>query len=204
MKGFIILSSRVFAVIPFPPLPGPVVNLFAQNWTAMGGEKLTRKYRIFLITLPLVLFLDQLIKYLVERAVPLYESIPVISGFFSITHVKNTGAAFGLFAGGISPFRTLFFGVITVGALIVIFLIFRRIREERVLAPLSLAMIMAGALGNLVDRIRWGYVTDFLDFYWREYHWPAFNIADSAITVGVFLLLFENLFLSGKRVESHD
>lgn len=165
---------------------------------------MTRKHKILWITLPLVLFLDQLIKYLVEGAVPLYESIPVISGFFSITHVKNTGAAFGLFAGGISPFRTLFFGAITIGALIVIFLIFRRIREERILVPLSLAMIMAGAVGNLVDRIRWGYVTDFLDFYWREYHWPAFNIADSAITVGVFLLLFENLFLSGKRGESHD
>ncbi|NIS60185.1 MAG: signal peptidase II [Proteobacteria bacterium] len=168
----------------------------------MLREKFTRKYQIFFIALPLILFWDQVTKYLVRQAVPIYGSIPVIEGFFSITHVKNTGAAFGLFAGGVSPFRTLFFMAITVGAVIVILLIFRRIRGDRILAPLSLAMIMAGALGNLVDRIRWGYVIDFLDLYWREYHWPAFNVADSAITVAVFLLFIENLFLHKNQAAS--
>jgi signal peptidase II len=91
---------------------------------------------------------------------------------------------------------------ITVGASILILFIFRKIRENQVLVPLSLAMIMAGALGNLVDRIRWGYVIDFLDLYWRSYHWPAFNVADSAITVGVLLLFLDNLLLHKKEGDS--
>lgn len=170
----------------------------------MWRERLTRKHKIFWIALLIVLLLDQIIKYVVERAVPLYASIPVIGGFFNITHVRNTGAAFGFFAGDVNLLRTLFFIVVTIGALIVIFFIFRRIGGAMILVPLSLAMIVAGAIGNLVDRIRLGYVTDFLDFYWHGYHWPAFNVADSAITVGVFLLLFENLFLHRRKRELGD
>lgn len=166
----------------------------------MWRKKLTRKHWILWIALTSIFALDQLIKAVVENGIPLYGSIPVIRGFFSITHVRNTGAAFGLFAGDIGPFRTLFFVTITIGAIILIFFVFRRIKGNRALAPLSLAMILAGAMGNLVDRIRWGYVIDFLDFYWREYHWPAFNIADSAITVGVFLLFIENVLLHGEGV----
>jgi signal peptidase II len=166
--------------------------------------KFDRKHWILWIVLPLIFACDQVSKAVVEHSVPLYESIPVIGGFFSITHVRNTGAAFGFLAGGTSPFRTLFFVAITIGALIVIFLIFRRIKGNMVLIPLSLAMVIAGAIGNLVDRIRWGYVIDFLDLYWREYHWPAFNIADSAITAGVSLLLIENLFIHGKKRDSEN
>lgn len=165
-------------------------------------KKLTRKHLILCFALPFILVLDQVIKAWVKHTVPLYGSIPVIHGFFSITYVKNTGVAFGLFAGDASPVRILFFIFITIGALILIFFIFRKIKGNRVLVPLSLAMIMAGAIGNLVDRIRWGYVIDFLDFYWQPYHWPAFNIADSAITVGVFLLLIENLLLHRRERES--
>jgi signal peptidase II len=170
----------------------------------MGRKRLTRKHWILCVTLPLVFALDQGAKAVVEHTVPLYESVPVIRDFFSITHVKNTGAAFGLFAGNTGSFRTLFFVTITVAALIVLFLIFNRTREDRILVPLSLAMIMAGAMGNLVDRIRWGYVIDFLDVYWRAYHWPAFNVADSAITVGVFLLFIENVLPRKKKPESED
>ncbi len=165
----------------------------------MLSRGLTRKHWILWIALPLVLACDWITKYAVQHLVPLYGATPVIGGVFNLTYVKNTGAAFGLFAGDINPFRTVFFAAITIGAVGVIFLIFRRVKENAVLAPLSLAMIMAGAIGNLVDRIRWGYVIDFLDFHWHEYHWPAFNVADSAITVGVILLLIENLFLQRKR-----
>jgi len=164
----------------------------------MKGKKLTRKHWAFCISLPMVFALDQATKALVERTVPLYESIIVVPGLFSITHVKNTGAAFGLFAGHAGALRTLFFGAITVGALMLILLIFRTVKEKRILAPLCLGMIMAGALGNLVDRIRWGFVIDFIDVYWKTYHWPAFNIADSAITVGILLVLVENLLLHRK------
>ncbi len=160
----------------------------------MGRKRLTRKHLILGIALTALLVLDQWIKAVVVRTIPLHESMPVIPGLFDITHVRNTGAAFGLFAGEISHFRTLFFVALTIGALIVICLVFRRVEENRVVLPLSLGMIMAGAVGNLVDRVRLGYVTDFLDFYWHGHHWPAFNIADSAITVGVILLFIDNLF----------
>jgi signal peptidase II len=165
----------------------------------MGRKRLARKYWILSVALPSILVLDQIIKAVVERTVPLYGSIPVIPGFFSITNIRNTGAAFGLFGGNATIFRTLFFTAVTVGALVLILVIFKKIRENRILLPLSLVMIMAGAVGNLVDRIRLGYVTDFLDFYWRAYHWPAFNIADSAITVGVLLLFIDNLLPQRKE-----
>jgi signal peptidase II len=160
----------------------------------MDEKRLSTKHWILIAILPLVFILDQGTKTLVDRIVSLHDAIPVIPGFFNITHVENTGAAFGLFSGNTNTPRTLFFTAITVGALVLIYTIFRRVRGDRVLVPLSLAMIMSGALGNLVDRIRWGYVIDFLDFYWGVHHWPAFNIADSSITVGVCLLLLENLF----------
>jgi len=167
----------------------------------MKEKKLTRKHWIFCLALPVIFALDQATKIVVEHGVPLYESIPVITGLFNITHLKNTGAAFGLFAGHASTFRTLFFAVITIGALMLILLIFRNTKGNRILTPLSLGMIMAGALGNLVDRIRWGYVIDFLDLYWKNHHWPAFNIADSAITVGIVLVLVEHLFFH-RRTEA--
>ncbi len=170
----------------------------------MLGIRFTRKHWILCSALLLILALDQGTKAAVEYAVPLYGSIPVIHGFFSITHVKNTGAAFGLFAGDTSLVRTVFFISITIGAIILILFVFRKIRGNRVLVPLSLAMITAGAVGNLLDRIRWGHVLDFLDFHWHGYHWPAFNIADSAITVGVFLLLIENLFFAKKERGSEE
>jgi len=170
----------------------------------MWGIRFTRKHWILFSALPVILALDQGTKVAVEYAVPLYRSIPVIHGFLSITHARNTGAAFGLFAGDTSLVRTVFFIGITIGAMILILFVFRKIRGNRILVPLSLAMITAGAVGNLVDRIRWGYVIDFLDFYWHGYHWPAFNIADSAITVGVFLLLIENLFLHKRERESGE
>ncbi len=174
-------------------------GILSEKVGDMWRKKPARKHWTFWITMAFVLACDQVTKAMVERFIPLYESIPVIGGLFNIIHVKNTGVAFGLFAGDISPFRTVFFIGITIVALIVIFLIFRRIKGDRFLVPLSLGMIMAGAVGNLVDRIRWGYVVDFLDVYWHDFHWPAFNVADSAITVGVLLLLIENLFLSREK-----
>jgi signal peptidase II len=161
----------------------------------MGRENLGRKHWILFITLPVVLVLDQVTKSLVIHSVPLHQSIPVIRGFFNITHVKNTGAAFGVFSGYTSPVRTLFFTAITIAALAFIILIYRKVRTNRVLVPFCLSLIMAGALGNMVDRIRWGYVTDFLDLYWRTYRWPAFNVADSAITIGICLLLLDSFLL---------
>lgn len=133
--------------------------------------------------------LDQWTKYLVLKSFHLYESVPVIDGLFNLTYVRNKGAAFGILAD--SDWRRPFFIVVTLVACAFILGYLHRLDRERRLAHLSLSLIFAGALGNLIDRVRFGEVIDFLDVYWRQYHWPAFNIADSAITVGVGLLLLD-------------
>ena len=147
------------------------------------------RYLITLVTVLPVLVLDQLTKLYIDRTFQLYESLPVIKGLFSITYVRNQGAAFGIFAR--QSLRVPFFITIALIAAVGILWAIHRLRPDQKLASFSLALILAGAVGNLIDRIRLGEVIDFLDVYWRSHHWPAFNIADSAITVGVILLLWE-------------
>lgn len=147
------------------------------------------KYRILLITAALVLPLDQLSKIYIDRRFALYESLTVIENFFSITYVRNPGAAFGILSD--SAWRLPFFitiGLVATGA--ILWYISRLDPHSRWL-PLSLALVLTGAVGNLIDRIRIGEVIDFIDVHWYQYHWPAFNVADSAITVGVGMLLVE-------------
>ncbi|GAB4174310.1 MAG: signal peptidase II [Geothermobacteraceae bacterium] len=147
------------------------------------------RYGILLAVTLVVGAVDQWTKYLVLKSFRLYESVPVIDGLFNLTYVRNKGAAFGILAD--SDWRRPFFIVVTLVACAFILGYLRRLGNERRLAPLSLSLIFAGALGNLIDRVRFGEVIDFLDVYWRQYHWPAFNVADSAITVGVGLLLLD-------------
>lgn len=147
------------------------------------------RYLITLLTVLPVLVLDQLTKLYIDRTFQLYESLPVIKGLFSITYVRNQGAAFGILAK--QSLRVPFFITIALIAAVGILWAIHRLRPDQKLASFSLALILAGAVGNLIDRIRLGEVIDFLDVYWRSHHWPAFNIADSAITVGVILLLWE-------------
>jgi signal peptidase II len=148
-------------------------------------------YRIFFIITALVLVLDQATKIVVDRAMELYQSIPVIDGLFSITYLRNKGAAFSFLAD--FHYRLPFFILISLAALVVIAVAFRRLRDDQRLAAISLSLIFAGALGNLIDRARLGEVIDFLDVYWKTHHWPAFNVADSAICVGVALLACDML-----------
>lgn len=146
-------------------------------------------YRILLLTSLVVVFLDQVTKWYIDTYFVLHETIPVVEGFFSITYVRNKGAAFGLLAN--SSFRTPFFIFVTLAAVVGILWYLHRTRKQQKLLQCSLSLIFAGAVGNLIDRIRMGEVIDFLDVFWRQYHWPAFNVADSAITVGVALLLID-------------
>ncbi len=136
-----------------------------------------------------VLLLDQATKLHVMQTMRLHESIPIIPDFFSLTYIRNPGAAFGLLASTGPLFRLLFFGVMSLFALGLLGTIFIRLRPDEWLGHLSVAAILGGACGNLLDRLRYGEVIDFLDFYIRHYHWPAFNVADTAITVGVFFLI---------------
>jgi signal peptidase II len=133
--------------------------------------------------------LDQVSKVQIMQTMRLHESIPVVAEFFSLTYIRNPGAAFGLLASSGQTFRLVFFGLTSVFALGLLGMIFYRLRQEDWVGQLSIAGILGGAIGNLLDRVRFGEVIDFLDFYVNGYHWPAFNVADAAISVGVFFLI---------------
>jgi len=155
----------------------------------MDGAK--PSYPILLLVSLLSLLIDQFTKVYIDRVMDLHQSIPVVDGLFSITYVRNPGAAFGFLAD--TRFRIPFFIVISIVAVVVILVAFHKLRSDQKLAQVSLAMILSGAVGNLIDRVRLGEVIDFLDLYWKSYHWPAFNVADSMICVGVFLLAVDML-----------
>jgi signal peptidase II len=148
--------------------------------------------RLFYLSLAVsVILLDQITKAVVAARIPLHATIKVIPGFFDLTHVRNTGAAFGLFAGDASPGRTaLLTGVAATVFCGVVFYAWRSSARDAVLQT-ALAFIAGGAVGNLIDRIRFDFVTDFLRFYVGVHEWPSFNVADSAITVGVLLLAWD-------------
>jgi signal peptidase II len=144
-----------------------------------------------------IVTLDQLTKWWVMRTFELHESVPVIDGVFNLTYVRNTGAAFGLFAGLPATVRGPFFALVSLGALVVLVLLLRGLGPGQRLLRLALASVLGGAIGNMIDRLRYGEVVDFLDVYWRQYHWPAFNVADSCITVGVVVMLAVSLLRRG-------
>jgi signal peptidase II len=150
---------------------------------------LQKKNIIFSAIAVAVVLLDQLTKAWIVSTMNLYESFAVIGGFFNITHVRNPGAAFGFLAGASPLFRYIFFLAVTVAAILLIIHYFRTSRIEDPFQVSALALILAGAVGNLIDRIRFGEVVDFLDVYVGSHHWPAFNVADSAISVGAAILV---------------
>lgn len=156
-------------------------------------------WRISYLLLSLVLFgMDRLTKLLIVDRLPLYESVPIVRGFLHLTHVANTGALFGLMAGMESPLRNLLFVAVPVLAVILILVFQFRTSELDLLVQSGLSLILGGALGNLYDRIAYGHVVDFLDFSLAGHHWPAFNLADSSICLGVFTLLLD-LFRRERR-----
>jgi signal peptidase II len=150
------------------------------------------KQRVYYLVIPVVIvLLDLWTKALVLKRLALHEAIEVIPNFFQIVHVRNTGAAFGLGANASSkivPFL-LNFGAIAVFCLVAVYA-YRSAVSDRVLQT-GLHLILGGAIGNLLDRFRFGYVVDFLDVYIGRHHWPAFNVADSAICIGIALLFFD-------------
>jgi len=150
---------------------------------------LRKKNILFLAITVLVVLLDQATKAWILATLRPHEGFPLIDGFFSIVHERNPGAAFGFLAGAPPLFRYLFFVAVTVAAIVLILHYLRVSRIEEPSLVSALALILAGAVGNLIDRIRFGEVVDFLDVYIGSHHWPAFNVADSAITVGAGVLM---------------
>lgn len=150
-----------------------------------------KKYILFFFPVVIILLLDQVTKSLVMLNMTLGESVTVIDGFFNITYIRNPGAAFGFLADSSPAFRSIFFVGVAVMAVIMILYLIKKISDEKQLLTVCLSLILGGAVGNLIDRVRFGEVVDFLDFYLFSYHWPAFNVADSAITVGAIILVLE-------------
>jgi len=147
------------------------------------------RYKVMLIVGAISLTLDQLSKLYIDQTFNLYQSLVVIENFFNITYVRNQGAAFGIFAD--SSLRMPFFITIAVVASVIIIWVIHRLKDQQKLFGFGLSLILSGAIGNLIDRIRLGEVIDFIDVHWYQHHWPAFNVADSAISVGVALLLLD-------------
>ena len=147
----------------------------------------------YILLVAATLAFDRWTKALIQKRFGLNESIPVIDGFFNITYVRNTGVAFGIFDPLSLPAKSVLLSVFTAFAAVVVIVYSVRSSVRNRLLQIALALILGGALGNLYDRIAYGYVVDFLEFYARSYHWPSFNVADSAISIGVALLALEIL-----------
>jgi signal peptidase II len=141
----------------------------------------------------LAIVLDQLTKFLILESFQLYESREIIPGFFNLVYVTNTGAAFSMLADVDSPWRHYFFLIVGVIACISLTIVYYRIGKSHPLYAVALGLIAGGALGNIIDRLRHGSVVDFLDFHLSGHHWPAFNVADSAICVGAVVFLIINI-----------
>ncbi len=154
------------------------------------------RYALFTAIALVGIIVDQTTKIAVDRSMQLFDSIPVVEHFFHLTYVRNKGAAFSFLSN--ASWRLPFFITVSMVAALVILVAFRKLRDDQRLAHTSLAMIFSGAVGNLIDRIRLGEVIDFLDAHWYRHHWPAFNVADSLICVGVFLLAVD-MVLEEKR-----
>ncbi len=139
-----------------------------------------------------ILILDQCTKHFVDTHIRRHEIITVIPGFFNLTNVRNPGAAFGILSDMHGMWRSLFFISVTLAALVVIAALIRKTHER--LLVLAFSLIAGGAIGNVIDRVRYGEVVDFIQWYVKSYYWPSFNVADSAISIGVALLAVDMLF----------
>ena len=160
---------------------------------------MTAKLRVGILALIVSYPLDQLTKLLISNNLAYADRIPVVEGFFYLTHVRNPGAAFGLFADGDATIRLAFFISVSIAAIFIIISFFRQLAPGDRLSALALGLILGGATGNLTDRIFRGEVVDFLHFrLWGGYSWPDFNLADSFIVVGVAILILELLASEGE------
>ena len=155
--------------------------------------------RVLFVSAILVLA-DQVSKAIVVRTMSLYESVPVIENFFHFTYITNDGMAFGIDF----PFGYFIFSLVSALLTIFLFWYLWSVRNDSLLIRLGLAMIIAGAVGNLIDRLMLGEVIDFLDFMVGNFHWYVFNLADSYVTVGMVLILTDSIFLEKKREKNYS
>ena len=155
-----------------------------------------------LVAVAALVVADQVTKWQVVRSIPLHGSVEILPGFLSITHVRNTGAAFGLLNAVDFPYKAAVVVMLAVAALLAIAFYGGRFVSDSLAGRTGLTLVLAGAIGNLIDRSTKGYVVDFVDVYWRDWHFWAFNVADASITVGACLLILDMLVPS--RHASHS
>lgn len=156
--------------------------------------------RVQLLVALAVVVLDQIVKAMVRSRLMLHESVTVIPGFFDLTRVHNTGAAYGFLNGVDFPFKTALLACVATAALIGLTLYAVKLDRNQGLTRAGLTLVIGGAAGNLIDRVTAGYVLDFVDLYRGNWHFWAFNVADSAISIGVVLMILELLGLGRTRV----
>ena len=162
------------------------------------------RYLVTAVLSSIIVALDQLTKVLVLSRFKLGESIPVIENFFNLTFVKNYGAAFGFLSQSHPEFREIFFLAMPPVAMVVIGTLIKKAPADDKMQIYALSSILGGAIGNYIDRLRFRYVVDFLDFHWfNQYSWPAFNIADSAIVIGVGVLMYQ-MYLESKKQKTNQ
>lgn len=152
----------------------------------------------FYVTALMVILIDQVTKLLVVATVPLFDSVSIIPNFLDITYVRNTGLAYGLLNDSTMPFKRLITGALAIAALAGIAVYARQMAKDGDRwSQIGLSLILGGAIGNILDRVRLGYVIDYVDVYWRGWHFWAFNVADAAISFGAVFVFAE--LLLGKR-----
>ena len=161
---------------------------------------MSRRLQLELWIAGVVIALDQAAKALVRSRFELHDSVEIIPGLFNLTRVHNYGAAFGLLNAADFPYKTVLLSIVAAVALLALTVYASTLPADQFLARVGLALIVGGAAGNLIDRLGAGYVVDFVDVYWRDWHFWAFNVADAAITVGVAFMILDLLDVRIRRV----
>ena len=175
------------------PSSGKVRNPGSDKNNDMA-DTTSKRHSRFILVAGMIVVLDQLIKAAVLATIPAYHTVTVLPGFFNLTHIYNTGGAFGFLSGNPSSMQQIFFLTASIVAAGLILFLYGKTPPGQAALELGFSLILGGAAGNVIDRIRIGKVVDFLDFHIMGMHWPAFNVADSAITVGMLIFIYHLLF----------
>lgn len=185
---------------PDPPPAAPVTPAEPTAPDVLRTERRPLVSPLELIGIGTIVVIDQITKFVVKSTIPLYSKHVIIPNLLDFTHVQNTGAAFGLLNAADFPYKSAVMIGIAMLALVAISFYARQLGTEEPLSRYGLAFILGGAFGNLIDRAIAGYVVDFVDVYWGEVHFWAFNVADAAITIGAILVLLEMMGVGRRHV----
>ena len=155
------------------------------------------KYLFLFVISSVLIVIDQYTKFMVTLHIPINYSIKIVEGFFSLTHIRNSGVAFGIFSDHNSELKPYLLIIVSIIAILAILVIFHQTRKNKKIVQTGLVLVFSGAIGNLIDRVLHKEVIDFIDVFIDNQHWPAFNVADSCITIGVMFMIADMLVGDG-------